>query len=116
MAEFHFIRPLWPLLAVPALLLGYGLWRNQDQTAAWRQVIDHAGSYRELSLSEDTLPDNVRHYGSPTVLVAGSDVAGGDAPPAGGAHCRAYDGGGELEFAPSVETIEQALRAAMAAS
>jgi len=40
MDDFHFIRPLWLLLAVPALLLGYGLWRNQDQTAAWRQVID----------------------------------------------------------------------------
>lgn len=40
MDDFHFIRPLWLLLAVPALAIGYGLWRNQDRTAEWRQIID----------------------------------------------------------------------------
>ena len=40
MDDFHFIRPLWLLLAFPALLIGYGLWRHQDRTAAWRQIID----------------------------------------------------------------------------
>jgi len=40
MDEFHFIRPLWLLLFVPALLIAYGLWRLQDHTAEWRQIID----------------------------------------------------------------------------
>jgi Ca-activated chloride channel family protein len=40
MDEFHFIRPLWLLLSAPALLIAYGLWRLQDHTAEWRQIID----------------------------------------------------------------------------
>jgi Ca-activated chloride channel family protein len=40
MDDFHFIRPLWLLLSVPALLIAYGLWRLQDHTAEWRQIID----------------------------------------------------------------------------
>jgi Ca-activated chloride channel family protein len=40
MAEFHLLRPLWLVALVPALLIWWGLWRRQDQVAAWRQVID----------------------------------------------------------------------------
>jgi Ca-activated chloride channel family protein len=40
MDDFHFIRPLWLLIGVPALMIAYGLWRHQDHTAAWRQIID----------------------------------------------------------------------------
>jgi Ca-activated chloride channel family protein len=40
MDEFHFIRPLLLLIGVPAFLIAYGLWRHQDRTAEWRQIID----------------------------------------------------------------------------
>jgi len=40
MDEFHFLRPLWLLAAVPALAVWWGLRRQQDSVAAWRQVIE----------------------------------------------------------------------------
>ena len=40
MDEFHFLRPFWLLIAVPALLVWYGLWRQQDQAATWSKIID----------------------------------------------------------------------------
>jgi Ca-activated chloride channel homolog len=40
MDEFHFLRPLWLLVLVPALLVGWGLWRQQDRTASWSKIID----------------------------------------------------------------------------
>jgi len=40
MDEFHFLRPLWLLAALPALAVWWGLRRQQDSTAAWRQVVD----------------------------------------------------------------------------
>jgi Ca-activated chloride channel family protein len=40
MDEFHFLRPLWLLAALPVLAVWWGLRRQQDSTAAWRQVVD----------------------------------------------------------------------------
>lgn len=59
------------------------------------------GSWVEWDLSAAETPDGLRRYGSPTVLVDGSDVTGGDGGNAAMA-CRA-DG------APSAEVIRRAL-------
>lgn len=40
MTELHFLRPLWLLSLVPAVLIWWGLWRRQNVVAAWREVID----------------------------------------------------------------------------
>ena len=40
MGDFHFLRPYWLLLMLPALLTWYALWRQQDRTAAWLKVFD----------------------------------------------------------------------------
>jgi len=40
MDEFHFLRPFWLLLAIPAVLIWYGLWRQQDRTGTWSQIVD----------------------------------------------------------------------------
>ena len=40
MDDFHFLRPLWLLAVLPALAVWWGLWRQQDRAAAWRQVVD----------------------------------------------------------------------------
>lgn len=40
MDDFHFLRPSWLLLAIPALLIWYGLWRQQNRISSWMQVID----------------------------------------------------------------------------
>ncbi len=40
MAEFHFLRPQWLLLLVPALLLAWLAWRTVRGGAGWRAVID----------------------------------------------------------------------------
>ena len=40
MGDFHFLRPLWLLAVLPALMVWWGLWRRQDRAAAWRQVVD----------------------------------------------------------------------------
>ena len=40
MDDFHFLRPSWLLLVIPALLIWYGLWRQQNRLSSWTQVID----------------------------------------------------------------------------
>ena len=40
MDELHLLRPLWLWALVPAVLLWFGLWRLQDQAAAWKRFID----------------------------------------------------------------------------
>lgn len=59
------------------------------------------GSWMEWNLSAEDTPERFRRFGSPTVLVEGRDVTGGDGGNAAMA-CRA-DG------APSVDVIRRAL-------
>jgi Ca-activated chloride channel family protein len=40
MDDFHFLRPLMLLVALPALAVWWGLWRRQDRMASWRQIMD----------------------------------------------------------------------------
>jgi Ca-activated chloride channel homolog len=45
-AQFHFLRPLWLLAIVPALVLAFALWRRKSSAANWRaaiapELIDH---------------------------------------------------------------------------
>ena len=40
MDDLHFLRPIWLWSLIPATLLWWGLWRSQDQTEAWKKVID----------------------------------------------------------------------------
>lgn len=57
-------------------------------------------------------PDYVRRYGSPTILVDGSDVAG--EPPVDAPSCRLYfDAHGHRFGAPPLETILAALGCAL---
>jgi len=66
--------------------------------------------WREWERSMPDAPDFVRRYGSPTILVNGSDVAGLDAD-ADASCCRVYIGeGGGMTGVPSVEAILAALR------
>ena len=40
MDEFHFLRPFWLLAALPALVVWWRLWRQQDSVHMWQQVVD----------------------------------------------------------------------------
>jgi len=40
MDDFHFLRPLWLLVILPALAVWWGLWRRQDRMTSWRQIMD----------------------------------------------------------------------------
>lgn len=84
-----------------------------------RQALADAGAplqWQEWERSDPDSPDYVRGYGSPTVLVDGSDVAG--ASPSDGADCcRLYtDETGQFQSAPSRATIAAALRGSTATS
>ena len=39
LAQFHFIRPLWLLMLIPAAITGYLLWKRQTQSGSWQKVI-----------------------------------------------------------------------------
>ncbi len=40
--EFHFLRPLWLLALIPALLFVVYLWRLNETASAWDRAIDKA--------------------------------------------------------------------------
>lgn len=67
-------------------------------------------SWRELDLGGADTPRAWRGFGSPTILVDGKDVGGGE--PQEGATCRLYEDGGRTAGAPSVEAIAASLIAA----
>lgn len=79
-----------------------------------RQRLQQAAAgipFREWRRADPATPDYVRRFGSPTILVAGVDVAG--MPPADAACCRLYrDEAGTVEGAPSVKQIRLAISAA----
>lgn len=66
-------------------------------------------SWREIDRSSDDATPDLRGYGSPSILVYGSDVAG-QRPGGDGASCRLYQGDkGGLVGVPSVEQIAASL-------
>lgn len=88
--------------------------------AALRAALAEAGlppSWTEWDRDERAMPAAYRHYGSPTVLVDGHDVAAApdSAAPSGGS-CRLYasEATGKLCGAPSVQSIHAALAVALA--
>ncbi len=73
---------------------------------------DMTPHWSEWQRGEPASPDYANDYGSPTILVAGRDVAGA-APAEGVSSCRIYaDASGEMQGVPSVELIASALRSA----
>jgi len=47
---FHFLRPAWLLLLLPAALVTWSAWRRQDPMRSWRKVIE-PGLLEHLSIS-----------------------------------------------------------------
>ena len=76
-------------------------------------------SWAEWERSDPRTPAAYRHYGSPTVLVNGRDIAAapGSAPPAGNS-CRVYvdDAMGSLSGVPPVQSITRAITRALTTS
>lgn len=69
-------------------------------------------SWREWDRGDSGSPDRVRRFGSPTILVDGKDVAGGEATDA--ACCRIYRSEGDaLSGVPPLEQIKAALASAV---
>ena len=72
-------------------------------------IAGQAPSWQEWEVSDDTAPDYVRVYGSPTILVNEQDVS--SSTPDGGDCCRIYnDENGRLNVVPQLEDIVQALK------
>ncbi|MGH8161740.1 MAG: thioredoxin family protein [Gammaproteobacteria bacterium] len=61
----------------------------------------------EWNRDDATIPETLRQYGSPTVLVDGHDVA---PAPADANCCRLYPGDEGLRSAPEVDAIRAALK------
>lgn len=66
-------------------------------------------TWTEWDRGDEQSPPHVRHYGSPTILVNGTDVAGA-APSDGADCCRLYQVADGYRGAPSVDMIASALR------
>jgi mercuric ion transport protein len=64
----------------------------------------------ELDVEAATTPTDFRHWGSPTILVNGADVAGEEAP--SGVSCRLYSGG-QLSGVPPRPLVERRLQEAI---
>ena len=64
-------------------------------------------NWKEWDQNNDNIPDHVKDFGSPSILVNGKDVAGGPNDCCQTKSCRVYDGG---HNAPSVNTIKNALQ------
>lgn len=80
-----------------------------------REALARAGwpqDWREWEIGDAPLPEHLRGYGSPTILVGGREVTGA-APGGSDDCCRVYrDAQGTLRGVPSVEVIVAALEAA----
>jgi mercuric ion transport protein len=63
--------------------------------------------WSEHRIGDPTIPPHARGYGSPTILVAGLDVAGTE--PESEACCRIYAADGRASKAPSIELIAAAM-------
>ena len=65
----------------------------------------------EIDLEASSTPPQLRSWGSPTILVDGTDIAGADGPT--GTGCRLYAMGTSFAGVPPQERIEATLRHAM---
>lgn len=77
-----------------------------------RRALEDAGlrpEWEEWDRESPEAPDHVRQYGSPTILVAGRDVAGEGTQSAANC-CRVYQTDEGVRGVPSVEMIVAALR------
>lgn len=63
--------------------------------------------WQEWNQNDEAVPDHVKVFGSPSILVDDKDIAGGPGDCCAPKSCRLYDGG---QNAPAVETIKAALR------
>lgn len=63
--------------------------------------------WKEWDQNDDNIPEHLRAFGSPSILVEGTDVAGGPGDCCQEKSCRIYEGG---QNAPGVETIRAALQ------
>jgi hypothetical protein len=70
-------------------------------------------SWAEHVIGDAAIPERVRGYGSPTLLIDGRDVAGVE--PGSSTCCRVYAGAESNSGAPSVELIARALVGAVGA-
>jgi mercuric ion transport protein len=77
-----------------------------------KRALDHVGlhqKWKEWNRSESSVPSYTHGYGSPTILVNGSDVAG-EPPSTTISCCRLYeDRTGKLKGVPSFGVIVEAL-------
>lgn len=67
-----------------------------------RAALEDPGAWREWDLAAPETPDRLKGYGSPTVLVDGTDVTGAAPAPGAALSCRA-DG------VPTASVIREAL-------
>ena len=65
------------------------------------------GRYDDVNVMDEFTPEELKGWGSPTILVNGADIAGGEA--ADQASCRVYESG----LVPDTDQIATALREAM---
>jgi hypothetical protein len=76
-----------------------------------RAVLAASGVATEIEEVDTTAPDtpeSLRRWGSPTVLINGVDVEGGE--PSGSSYCRLYrDERGQVRGTPSVAGLRRAL-------
>ncbi len=69
-----------------------------------------ADSYEEIDIMDAETSDNVRSWGSPTILVDGADITGNSR--GNGASCRIYDTPSRVpEHSQIVEKIKSAMKA-----
>lgn len=76
-----------------------------------RQALHDAGGtiiWQEWDIGAAGTPENLRNYGSPTILVDGKDVSG-DSPSPEGDCCRVYATKVGYDLAPSLKQIADAL-------
>ncbi|MDP3937447.1 MAG: hypothetical protein Q8R92_04840 [Deltaproteobacteria bacterium] len=85
---------------------------RREARKALLEAFEEAGvrpSWTEWDRQSAESPPHVRRYGSPTILVDGRDIAGGE-PMDGSESCRIYDhGSGALRGVPPVSRIAAAL-------
>lgn len=66
--------------------------------------------WQEWDQNNDDIPDHLKIFGSPSILVEGTDVAGDPDDCCQAKSCRIYEGG---QNAPDVEMIKAALQGSL---